>query len=122
MLKILIAVDDLAVADMVEETLIKAGYEASGMAARVAQAVALGSLHKPDFAVIDVNLPDGSLGTELADDLCADGRLGMLYATAHMLVLTPQDTDASPGKPFNSADLLRGIAIVADIVVSGKAH
>jgi hypothetical protein len=43
--KVLIAEDDLMIADSVAETLVE-----SGIARTVAEAVELGRLHKPDFA------------------------------------------------------------------------
>jgi response regulator of citrate/malate metabolism len=65
MIKVLIAEDDLMIADMAEEMLVERGYEVCGIARTVAEAVALGRLHKPHLAVIDLRLADGGLGTEV---------------------------------------------------------
>ena len=62
---------------------VDSGYEVCGIARTVAEAVALGRSHKPDLAVIDVRLADGDLGTEIAAQLGALGRLGILYATGN---------------------------------------
>jgi DNA-binding response OmpR family regulator len=123
MLKVLIAEDELMIADMAEEILVKYGYEVCGIARTVAEAVALGRRYKPDLAVIDLRLADGGLGTEIAAQLGAIGRLGVLYAsgnTSHVM-LTTADGDACLAKPYRSADLLRGLQIVADIVATGTA-
>jgi DNA-binding response OmpR family regulator len=64
-LKILIAEDDLMIADTVEEAAIQAGFDVCGIARTVGEAVALGLRHKPDLAVIDLCLADGGLGTEV---------------------------------------------------------
>jgi DNA-binding response OmpR family regulator len=123
MLKVLIAEDELMIADMAAEILVKYGYEVCGIARTVAEAVALGRLYKPDLAVIDLRLADGGLGTEIAGQLSAIGRLGVLYAsgnTSHVM-LTTADGDACLAKPYRSADLLRGLQIVADIVATGTA-
>lgn len=69
MLKVLIAEDDLMIADMVEMLLVDAGYEVCGIARTVAEAVELTQHQKPDLAVIDVRLADGDLGTEIAAQL-----------------------------------------------------
>jgi CheY-like chemotaxis protein len=123
MLKVLIAEDELMIADMAEEILVKYGYEVCGIARTVAEAVALGRRHKPDLAVIDLRLADGGLGTEVAAQLGPLGRLGILYAsgnTSHVM-LTAADGDACLAKPYRDADLLRGLQIVADIVATGTA-
>ena len=123
MRKVLIAEDDLMIADMAEEFLVENGYQVCGIARTVAEAVALGKRHKPDFAIIDMRLADGGLGTEIASQLGALGSLGVLYATgnASLVMLTAADGDACLSKPFSSADLLRGLEIVADIVANGTA-
>jgi CheY-like chemotaxis protein len=123
MLRVLIAEDDLIIADMAEEMLIDHGYEVCGIARTVAAAVTLARLHKPDLAVIDLRLADGGLGTEIAAQLGALTRLGILYATGNMaqIILTATDGDACLAKPYRGADLLRSLAIVADLVATGKA-
>jgi DNA-binding response OmpR family regulator len=122
-LKVLIAEDDLMIADLAEEILTDKGYEVCGIARTVAEAVALAQLHKPDLAVLDLRLADGGLGTEIAAQLLPLGRLGVLYATGNIsqVVLTTADGDACLSKPYSSADLLRGLEIVAQIVATGKA-
>jgi DNA-binding response OmpR family regulator len=122
-LKVLIAEDDLMVADMVEEVLVDSGYEVCGIARTVTEGAALGRRHKPDLAVIDMRLANGGLGTEIAAQLAAHGRLGVLYATGNLsrIVLTAADGDACVAKPYGSADLLRGLQIVADMVATGAA-
>jgi DNA-binding response OmpR family regulator len=121
--KVLIAEDDLMIADMVEDTLLGNGYEVCGIARTVDAAVALSRLHKPDFAIIDLRLADGRLGTEIIAQLSATDRPGVLYATGNIaqVVLTAADGDACLVKPYRSADLLRGLQIVADIVTTGTA-
>jgi CheY-like chemotaxis protein len=123
LLKVLIAEDDLMIADLAEEILIDEGYEICGIARTVAEAVALAHHHKPDFAVLDLRLDDGGLGTEIAAQLLPLGRLGVLYATgnASQVVLTTANGDACLSKPYSPTDLLRGLKIVAEIVANGKA-
>jgi CheY-like chemotaxis protein len=123
LLKVLIAEDDLMIADLVEEILVDKGYEVCGIARTVAEAVALAQHHKPDLAVIDLRLADGDLGTEIAAQLLPLGRFGVLYATGNIsqVALTTSDGDACLSKPYSSADLLRGLEIVAEIAATGKA-
>ncbi len=123
MLKVLIAEDDLIIADLAEEVLIEHGYEVCGIARTVAEAVAMGQLHKPDLAVLDFRLADGGLGTDIAAQLGPDWRLGVLYATGNVarVMLTATNGDACLAKPYRSADLLRGLEIVAGIIATGTA-
>ena len=123
MLKVLIAEDDLMIADLADEILVGGGYEVCGIARTVAEAVALAQRHKPDLAVLDLRLADGGLGTEIAAQLLPFGRLGVLYATGNIsqVVLTIADGDAVLSKPYSSADLLRGLEIGAEIVATSRA-
>jgi CheY-like chemotaxis protein len=120
--KVLIAEDDLMIADLAEEILINAGYEVCGIARTVAEAVALAHQHKPDLAVLDLRLADGGLGTEIAAQLLPLGRPGVLFATGNVsqVVLTTADGDACLSKPYSSADLVRGLEIVRELVATGK--
>jgi DNA-binding response OmpR family regulator len=123
MLKVLIAEDDLMIADMAEEALVDSGYEVCGIARTVDEAVALGRRHRPDLAVIDLRLADGGRGTEIAAQLGPLGRLGVLYASANIspVMLSGAEGDACLAKPYRFADLVRGLEIVAGIVATGTA-
>jgi hypothetical protein len=81
MLTVMIAEKDLLMADMLEESLLDAGYQVCGIARTVAEGIALGELHRPDLAVLDLRLRHGGLGTEIAAQLDRKSVLGILYAT-----------------------------------------
>ncbi|HVA12142.1 MAG TPA: response regulator [Stellaceae bacterium] len=123
MTKILIVEDDLMIADAAEELLVKSGYEVCGIARTVDAAIALGRTHKPDLALIDLRLADGGLGSDIPAQLSALGRFGVLYATGNIAgaMLTAADGHACLAKPYRTADLLRGLELVAEIVATGKA-
>jgi len=120
-LKVLIAEDDLLIADMIEDILVENGYEVCGIACTVADAVSLIRQHKPDLAVIDIRLADGGLGTEIVAQLGGIGTLGILYSTGNrsQVVLTAANGHACIGKPYRDTDLLRGLQIVSEILASG---
>jgi response regulator of citrate/malate metabolism len=123
MLKVLIAEDDLLIAGMAEEVVAEGGFMVCGIARTVSDAVALGRLHKPDLALLDVRLDDGGLGTDIAAQLAAFGRIGVLYATgnsANVLENTCEG-DACIVKPYGATDLVRALQIVAEIVATGTA-
>lgn len=123
MLKVLIAEDELMIADMIEELLIGHGYEVCGIGRTVGEAVALGLLHSPDLAVIDYRLADGGYGTEIGPQLRSLHRLGILYASGNVADVVRNATSgyACLAKPYSPADLLRGLEIVAGIAATGTA-
>jgi len=120
MLKVLIVEDDLMLADASEEILVGSGYEVSGIARTVADAVALARHSRPDLVILDLRLADGGLGTEVAAQLSQLGRPGILYVTGNMSQVTLTDGDACLAKPYRAVDLLRGLKIVAGIVARAR--
>ena len=71
---VMIAEDDLLMADMLEDVLVAGGYEVCGIARTVEQGIELGDRCKPDLAVLDIRLADGGLGTDIAARLHSRGR------------------------------------------------
>src|SRR5665213_3227053 len=126
MLKVMIAEDDLFIADMLGDVLGRSGYEVCGIAATVAAAVELGERHQPDLAVLDLRLAEGGLGTEIAARLKRHGGPGILYATGNVgtvnqIGLTKADGDACLSKPYRPEDIIRALKIVQQLVSTGEA-
>lgn len=121
MRKVLIAEDDRLVGELIRQALIEHGYDVCGIARTVAEGVALGCLHKPDFAILDMQLADGGLGTDIASQL--DHHVGILYATGHLSEVwrNVADGDACISKPYRIDDLIRSLQIVANIVATRTA-
>jgi CheY-like chemotaxis protein len=121
--KVLIAEDDLMIADFLEEVLVDGGFDVCGIARTVTQGLALAQLHQPDIAILDLRLAFGGFGTEIAAGLDRKAGLGILYATgnAHQFVLTKNDGDACLDKPFRPDDVIRGLQLVDEITATGKA-
>ena len=122
MLKVLIVEDDLMLADFAEEVLVEQGYEICGIARTVAEAIAVARRSKPDLVILDLRLADGGLGTDVASQLRASGRPGILYVTGNTSQVALIHGDACLAKPYRSADLVRGLEVVAEIVATGKAQ
>jgi DNA-binding response OmpR family regulator len=123
MLKIIIAEDDLMIADMSEDILVEHGYEVCGIGRTVEQAVALGRQHKPDLAIIDLRMADGGLGSEVAEQLADLDQLGILYVTGNVSSVTLEKARGHGclAKPYRFDDLLRSLEIVAELVATNKA-
>jgi len=115
---VMIAEDDLMMADMLEEVLTERGYDVCGIAPTVDKAVELGERRKPDLAILDIRLAEGGIGTDIPARLKPQGRMGVLYASGHadQVNLTKADGDALLVKPFRSEDVVRALKIVENIV------
>ena len=112
------------IADLIEEMLVANGYEVCGIATTVEGAVALGELHRPDLAVLDVRLAQGGHGPDIARRLTSKGKIGVLYETgddARNSDLTQADGEAFLAKPYRTEDLVRALAIVREMVTVGTA-
>ena len=124
MLKVLIAEDELMIADLLEEGLVESGYEVCGIARTVDVAVALAELHKPDLAVFDVRLAGGGRGPEIVQRLGSAARFGILYTTgniARQSTLTRADGIAWLAKPYRTEDVVRALVIVREVMMGGTA-
>src|SRR5471032_2316388 len=123
MLRVMIAEDDLMMADMLEDVLVESGYEVCGIARTVEEGIELGERHHPDLAVLDMRLAEGGIGTDIAARLNRHGSLGVLYASgnAGRMGLTKGDGEACIGKPYRAADVVRALEIVEQMVSTGKA-
>ena len=120
---VMIAEDELLIADLMAEALAHGGYDICGVARSVAEAIELGERCRPDVAVIDLHLADRGSGSEIGATLRCGGRLGVLYITGSRgeAVLTADDGDACLRKPFRLADLVAAVKIVERIVNAGVA-
>lgn len=122
MVKVVIAEDDLLIADLLEDVLVGAGFEVCGMAATVGEAIDLCNHSRPDLAVIDMRLADGGRGTEVVAGLENRDRLGVLYATGNAghTGLIASDGDACITKPYQAADIVRALHLVRELIETGK--
>ena len=117
MSKVLIAEDDLMIADFLEEILLEAGYTVCGIATTVAEAVRLGNVHQPDLAILDIRLGAGGLGTDIVPLLTSHSRVGILYASGSGIDdLKVAHGDVGICKPYATQELLKALEIVQQIV------
>ncbi len=124
MATVLVAEDDLLIADLLQQALEAEGYSVSGIARTVAEAKTLAEQHPPDFAVIDIRLADGGLGTEIGAHLRATTHAGIIYSTGNStdLELSTLHGDAVMTKPYRSRDMACGLRIIAELEQPGQAY
>jgi two-component system, response regulator PdtaR len=121
--RVMIAEDDLVMADMLADVLVHNGYEVCGIARTVDKAVDLCEHHEPDLAILNLLLAHGDVGTEIAARLRRRGNLGILYTTGNvgqMGRLTKADGAASLRKPYRPEDVVQALKIVEQIVSTGE--
>ena len=122
MAKVLIAEDELILADLLESTLLNSGYEVCGIARTVAEGISLARYHRPDFAIINFHLANGDRGTDLAAELEDIPALGILFVTGNVgNALTSANGHACLTKPYRENEVRRALEIVGEIVAGGTS-
>lgn len=122
---VLVVEDDLLIADLLQSALEAEGHRVSGVARTVAEAKQAAERHPPDFAVIDIRLANGDLGTAVGAYLrttAADP--GIVYSTGNStdMGLSKSDGDAVMTKPYRLRDMARGLEIITQWRQSGQTH
>jgi len=122
MAKVIIAEDDLLIADLLEEVLVRAGFEVCGLASTVDEAIKLCNHYRPDLAVLDMRLAEEGSGSAVPAGITNRGKLGILYATGNAghHGLSAADGVACITKPYQAADIVRALRLVQEIVETGK--
>ncbi|MVM34460.1 response regulator [Spirosoma sp. HMF4905] len=113
--RVLIIEDQLLTANVLKEGLLKAGYEISGIAQNYEEAMEIVRTHNPDFALIDIQLEEGSLdGIATALALLRYKEMPIIYLTANTDVFNrAKDTNPTAflEKPFRIKELLLQIEL-----------
>lgn len=122
MTSVLIVEDDLSIADLLQTALEAEGYRVCGVARTVNEAKELAEQDAPDFAVIDIHLADGDLGTEVAANLRYSTNVGIMFSTGNNGDLTLMNNlgEAVMTKPYRMRDAARGLKIMDEIARSGR--
>ncbi|MGZ2488080.1 CheY-like chemotaxis protein [Rhizobium pisi] len=94
-MRLLIVEDEPAIALVIQDVAIDAGFEITGIAGNMSEALELGS--GADIALINVRLGDGLTGPSIARALFSGFGLGVVYFTVNPgLVENPEAKPASP--------------------------
>jgi CheY-like chemotaxis protein len=124
-MQVLVVEDDLMLADCLAEALLDDGHLVCGIASTVAEAVVLARLHRPDIAVVDMQLRDRERGSDIADQLTESGDLGhtgILYVTgeAERVLREARFGHACLSKPYTFSTLGTALEIVCEIARHGR--
>jgi DNA-binding response OmpR family regulator len=120
--KVLIVEDDLIIADLLQEALEADGYHVTGVARTTKEAVRSAEQHRPDLAVIDIRLADGSLGTDVGAFLRATTTAGIMFSTGNNNEHYRMEGhgDAVMIKPYRLSDVGQGLRIIAQLAQFGQ--
>jgi CheY-like chemotaxis protein len=121
---VLIVEDDFSIADLLQTALEIDGYYVTRIARTVAEALKAAEQQKPDFAVVDVYLAKGGLGTDVGAHLRQVKNIGILFSTGNDRTenLTYLVGDAVMTKPYRLADVGRGLKIIDDLARFGRTQ
>ena len=114
--RVLLVEDDASVREAVAASLRREGYEVRTLA-DAGDVVPVAGSFRPDIAVLDVRLPYGSEGFEVARGLRGAGELPIIFLTAadaleDRLTAFSLGADDYLVKPFSTAELLARVAAV----------
>ena len=122
MFAVLIVEDDLTIADLLQAVLEADGFRVTGIARTVNAAVQSAEQHRPDFAVIDVRLANGDLGTDFGEHLRKTTAVKVMYSTGNggdIDGLEPPG-DAIMAKPYRMSDVGLGLRIIDQLTEFGQ--
>jgi DNA-binding response OmpR family regulator len=121
---VLIVEDDIAIADLLQEALEDDGYRVTGIARTVGEALTAAREQQPDFAVIDVHLAKGGLGTDVGACLRKTTKIGIIFSTGneHGENLTTLEGDAVLTKPYRLDDVGRSLKIIHELAQFGQTQ
>jgi CheY-like chemotaxis protein len=121
MADVLIVEDDIAMADLLQEALESDGYYVTAIARTAGEAITAVAAHQPDFAVIDIHLAKGELGSEVGACLRRTTKIGIIFSTGndHDGSLTTLEGDAVLTKPYRLDAVGRGLKIIDELAQFG---
>jgi len=124
MRNVLIVEDDLTIADLLQEALEAEGFHVTGIACTINQAMQSAEQHRPDFAIIDIRLANGELGTVFGLHLRQTTTVKIMYSTGNSnnVAQLASSGDAVITKPYRLGDVGRCLKIIDQLAQSGQTQ
>ena len=121
---VLVAEDDVMLADCLEDGLVDEGHVVCGVAATIADAVALARVNRPDIAILDMQMRGNEFGSDIVDRLAASGdlgQMGILYISGETerVIRHARLGHACLNKPYTLEALSDALEMVGDLAVDG---
>ncbi|MGX1308783.1 DNA-binding response OmpR family regulator [Amorphus suaedae] len=115
-MRVLIVEDEWLVAEDLEYEISEAGYEVTGIARTMAEALSEANASRPDIAVMDVRLAGGDCGVDVARKLKTEFDVRCIFASGTLSdkIETIREFDPEPlgllTKPVQRNDLLKALS------------
>ncbi|PDS99889.1 response regulator [Rhizobium sp. S9] len=116
-MRLLIVEDEPGTALAIEDVASDAGFEITGIAGNMSEALELGS--EADIAIIDVRLGDGITGPSIARALFSGFGLGVVYFTVNPSLIESPDGRAVATKPASPERIVDALSMAARNARSG---
>ncbi len=119
---ILIVEDEALIAMTLADGLEGGGHRVMGPASTMAEALALCEAAPPEFAVLDVNLRDGSSGVDVARALFERWGVLSIFASGQMTDAR-KASDVALGyirKPYEARTVLRSVEVAREVMSGAK--
>ncbi|MBY5485377.1 response regulator [Rhizobium leguminosarum bv. viciae] len=110
-MRLLIVEEEPGIALVIEEVAIDAGFEITGIAGDMSEALELGS--EADIAIIDVRLGDGLTGPSIARALFSGFGLGVVYFTLNPDLVENPEGRAVVTKPASPERIVDALSMAA---------
>ncbi|MGR9424177.1 response regulator [Rhizobium leguminosarum] len=110
-MRLLIVEDEPGIALVIEDVAIDAGFEITGIAGNMSEALELGS--EADIAIIDVRLGDGITGPSIARALFSEFGLGVVYFTMTPDLIAKPEGRAVVTKPARPERIVDALSMAA---------
>lgn len=113
-MRVLVAEDDILVANKVQSSLANRGYTVIGPARKGKEAIELSQEEMPDMAILDWELADDVTGLEIAASLNSKADIPIIFITGRLEEevrekAMAQNAFAFLNKPFNERNLMNAI-------------
>lgn len=122
LMKILVVEDEPLLALTLAEELAGAGHTVLGPAKTVAEGLDIIAADKPELAILNINLADGSKGTELAAVLVRRWNVPCLFVSGEMAE-AKEHRDLALGyicKPYDPRTVLAAIDVARSLLEGNK--
>jgi two-component system, response regulator PdtaR len=118
-LRIVIVEDEALVALEMEAHLVEVGHEVVGIADTLVEAVELVEAERPDLALVDIQLADGSNGVDVVKALRTRG-IHCLFATGNCPGQQRSDAIGCLHKPYSHVHLIRAVDAAEAVIQGGR--
>lgn len=116
--RVILAEDEILIAMEIEATLEDNDYEVCGTAVTAGDAVRLAERHKPDIALVDVNLANGTNGLDAVREIRSRFEIPAIIVSGHADEAAARHAGAVGwmAKPYRADDLMALMSYTLEVL------